>query len=684
MPDVTYTAVADPAAFEERLKHVPQLPGVYLWKDASGTLLYVGKSKNLRDRMRSYFGTPHSLTAKTRRMVSQIADFDTIVTQSELEALLLEMNLIKQHRPRYNILLKDDKSYPYIKVTLQEDWPRIFATRRVLEDGARYYGPYASAGSVYKTLTLLNRLFAFRPPFDCSDSKFMRYRRMGKPCLYYDMKRCLGPCVPGLVSQEDYRRAIESVCRFLEGKSDQIIRDLRQRMEQASEELNFERAAYIRDQVRAIEKVQERQQVLRTVDTDQDVIAFAREDGSAVVQVLFIRGGKLIGAEPYALQGSEDESDANLLASFLTQFYDRAPDVPPNLLLAEHIEEPMIIERWLSEKRGHKVELEVPRRGQKRELIELAARNARQKLDEMRLQWLNSEQRAIAGLSALRDLLDLPALPQRIECYDISNTQGTNSVASLVVFEQGEPKPAAYRRFKIRTVEGANDIASIREVILRRFKRAAEVLEVGASLDPGFGHPDAEVSDEDSLSSDSEMSPPAPSDEQLSDNPPSNSQSSTSAPRPPTPNAWGDLPDLVLIDGGRGQVNAAHEAMCELGFDYIPVVGVAKGPERNRFDLVRTDHADILVLPRDSQALHLVQRIDEEAHRFAITYHRKVRSKAALTSRLDDIPGVGPRRKQALLKAFGSVEGIRHASIEELAAVPGMTRKVAEELKGLM
>src|SRR6266508_45320 len=474
MHDHTTTSIGDTIAFEERLKNVPHAPGVYIWKDAHGKILYVGKSKNLRDRMRSYFGAPRGLSSKTRRLVAQIADFDTILTTSELEALLLEMNLIKQHRPKYNILLKDDKSYPYIKVTLQEPWPRVLTTRKVLEDGARYFGPYASAGAVRRLLKQLNQLFAFRPPFDCGDDKFNRHRRLGKPCMYYDIHRCLGPCVPGLIAQADYRAAIESVCRFLEGKTEQLVRDLRRRMERAAESMAFERAAYIRDQIHDIEQIMERQQVLRTVNTDQDVIAFAREDGSAVVQVFYIRGGKLIGSEPFALQNTEDEDDQHLLSSFLTQFYDTAAQVPPNILLADHVEEPMIIEQWLGHKGGHRVEIQVPRRGEKRKLIELAAQNARQKLEEMRLQWLNTEQRAIAGLSEIRDLLGLPGLPARIECYDISNTQGTNSVGAMVVFEHGEPKKSRYRKFKIKTVAGANDVASIQEVLRRRFKRAAE------------------------------------------------------------------------------------------------------------------------------------------------------------------------------------------------------------------
>ena len=733
MPDLSSTAIADHPAFEERLKHVPQAPGVYLWKDNQGKLIYVGKSKSLRDRMRSYFGAPRGLSGKTRRMVSHIADFDIIVTQSELEALLLEMNLIKQHRPRYNILLKDDKSYPYIKVTLAEEWPRVFTTRKVIDDGARYFGPYANAGSVYKTLDLLNRLFAFRPPYDCKDEKFNRYRKLGKPCMYHEMRRCLGPCVPGLVSQAEYRSAIESVCRFLEGKSDQIARDIRRQMEAAAEEMKFERAAYLRDRLKAIEKVLEKQQVLRTVDTDQDVIAFAREEGGAVVQVLFIRGGKLINAEPFTLQGTEDESDAELLASFITQFYDEAPNIPPNLLLAEHVEEPMIIERWLAQKSGHKVELSVPRRGEKKQMIELAANNARQKLDELRVQWLNTEQRAVGALSELRDLLDLPSLPQRIECYDISNTQGQQSVASMVVFERGEPKPAAYRRFKIKTVQGANDVASINEVIARRFKRAAD--QVGAKHSPeenpfASEHPEGNASpqpidaEENPFASehpegnaspqpiDAEENPfasehpegnasPQPIDAEISfanddgadvkaehlphdDLMLEDSSLANASPLQTEAAKWADLPDLLLIDGGRGQLNAALAALRDMGFAHIPTVGVAKGVDRNRFDLVLPDRASPIVLARDSRALSLVQRIDEEAHRFAITYHRKLRDKATFKSPLLDIPGIGPKRKKALLKQFGSLDALRSASVDDLAAVPGMTRKAAEELKGLL
>jgi excinuclease ABC subunit C len=663
MSNIAYPAISDIAAFQERLKNVPLSPGVYLWKDAQHKILYVGKSKVLRERMRSYFGAPRGLNSKTRRLVAQIADFDYILTSSELEALVLEMNLIKQHRPKYNVLLKDDKSYPYIKITLQESWPRIFTTRKVVDDGARYFGPFASAGSVRATLKLLNKLFHFRPPYDCSDVKFERHRRMGKPCMYYDIRRCLGPCVPGLTSVEEYRRAINDVCLFLEGKSEQVLQELRNKMLQASEELEFERAAYLRDQVTALEKVLERQRVLKTASTDQDVIAFAREDDSAVVQVFFVRGGKLIGAEPFTLEGAETSDDHELMTHFLTQFYDSAAEVPANILLAEHPEEADIIERWLEQKGGHRVSLSVPRRGEKRQLVELATQNAAQKLAEMRAQWLNASQRSIGALSELRDLLELANLPRRIECYDISNTQGSHSVGAMIVFVNGEPQKAAYRRFKIKTVAGANDVASMQEVLQRRFRRAqqaqGELLEINHATDPDQPPPELEA----------EASPDG---------------ASRTGDTQEIDERWTELPDLIVVDGGKAQVNAVKAVLDALGFGYVPLVGATKGPNRDRFDLQLPHRHDRIVLPRTSPALHLIQQIDEEAHRFAIMYHRKIRSTSMLKSPLSDIPGIGPRRKQALLKHFGSLNAIRSASIEDIAAVPGMTRKAAEELKGLL
>lgn len=685
MFDLTSTAVADPAAFEDRFKNVPQAPGVYLWKGDSGEILYVGKSKSLRDRMRSYFGAPRSLNSKTRRLVAQIADFEIILTSSELEALLLEMNLIKQHRPKYNILLKDDKSYPYIKMTLQESWPRIFTTRTVLDDGARYFGPYASAGAARRMLRQLNQLFAFRPPYDCKDDKFNRHRKLGKPCMYYDIHRCLGPCVPGLVSQEEYRETIEAVGRFLEGRTERIVRDLRRKMQQASENLEFERAAFLRDRIRDIEQATQRQQVVQAANNDQDVIAFAREDGSAVVQVFYIRGGKLIGSEPFALQNTEEEGDQRLLTSFITQFYSDAAEVPPMILLASEVEEPPIIQEWLSQKAGRRVELRVPRRGEKRQLIELAAQNARQKLEELRLQWLNSEQRAVAGLAQLRDLLDLPEMPMRIECYDISNTQGSNAAGAMVVFERGEPKKSSYRKFKIRTIEGPNDVAAIAEVLRRRFKRAAAA--TGEALAAGVQDP--QLNPDGNLGS-TLPDLVAPAHNRAAAVAPEGAEGTTGAlaaavskEQPPSP-AWAELPDLILIDGGIGQLNAALGVLRELQFDSIPVVGVVKGPNRDRFDLLVPGAAELIVLDRDSSALRLIRSIDEEADRFAKHYHRTMRSKSAVSSALDEVPGIGPRRRRALLKAFGSLDGIRGASIDDLAQVPGMTRKSAEALKSLL
>ncbi len=636
------------SALEERLRSVPATPGVYLWKDATGAVLYVGKSKVLRDRMRSYLQSPRGLSAKTRRLVRAIADFDVILTQTELEALLLEMTLIKQHRPRYNVLLKDDKSYPYIKATLNEPWPRIFATRRHVADGARYFGPYASPGAVYRTLDQLNRFFAFRPPGRCTDDKFERHRALGKPCLYHDIRRCLGPCVPSLVDQEEYRAAIAGACRFLEGRTEHVVRDLRQRMQQAAERLEFERAAYLRDRIQDIERVSEAQRVLRTVDTDQDVIALAREADSAVVQVFYIRGGKLIGAEPFSLQNTEDAADAQVLSSFVTQFYESAAEVPPHVLLAEHVEEPMIIEQWLSQRRGQRVEIRVPRRGEKRQLVEMATQNARRKLDELRAQWLNSEQRAAGALTELRELLGLAELPLTIECFDISTTQGSHAVGAMVVFEHGVARPARYRKFRIKTVAGMDDVACMREVLARRLRRATPR---GDELPP--------VAEDDAAAPTTD--PPA-------------------AQAPP----WAALPDLLLVDGGVGQLNAAVAVARELGLAHLPLASVVKGPDRDRFDLLLPGAAAPLVLRRDSLALGLVQRIDEEADRFARAYHQTLRGKAALRSTLEAIPGIGPARRRALQRHFGSLEAMRNASVDELAAVPGMNRPSAEALKQVL
>jgi len=602
--------MAAPPELEERLRALPDRPGVYIFKDAEGTVLYVGKSVSLRERVRSYFAAPASLDHKTRELVGRIADFQVILTDNELEALVLENNLIKQYRPRYNIRLRDDKGYPFIKVTTNEAWPRVLKTRRLEDDGARYFGPFSSAGSVDRTLRLLKKVFPYCTRDSVIDGKQKR------PCFYYYIGRCLGACA-GLADPVAYQAVIRQVILFLEGKGDQVVADLRREMEAAAEALQFERAAALRDQIRALDHVLERQKVVSAQMEDEDVIAFAREGGEACVQVFFIRRGRLIGSESFVLQGTEGEDPSRVMTSFVTQFYEHAAQVPRTLLLQHEIEEWSVIEEWLRQKRRNKVFIRVPRRGEKRELVELVARNALQTLEQMRLKWLSEKQRQAGALAELRQALDLPAIPRRIEGYDISTLQGQAAVGSMVVFQDGAPKRSDYRRFRIQTVEGQDDFAMLGEVLRRRFKRASS---------EGAG--------------------------------------------------WSELPDLVLVDGGAGQVSAAQEALREAGLE-IPLIGLAKKEEA----IYRSGRPEPLLLPRDSMALYLLQRLRDEAHRFAITYHRKERGKKGLRSRLDEIPGIGPRRRALLLRRFGSVEGIRQASEEELAAVPGIGRAIARELK---
>ncbi len=602
-----------PPEFEERLRALPDHPGVYIFRDAQGTVLYVGKSVCLHDRVRSYFASPQTLDHKTRELVARIVDFQVILTDNELEALVLENNLIKQHRPRYNIRLRDDKSYPFIKVTTNEAWPRVLKTRRLEEDGARYFGPFSSAGSVDRTLKLLKKIFPYCAPPRPIDGKQKR------PCFYYYINRCLGACA-GLADREQYQAVIRQVILFLEGKGDEVVRHLQRQMEEAAANMQFERAAALRDQVRDLAHILERQKVVSAQMDDEDVIAFARDGGEALVQVFFIRRGRLIGSESFALQGTEEATESQVMSSFVTQFYESAPQVPRTLLLQHEIEEWAVIEEWLRQKRRDKVAIRVPRRGEKRQLVELVAKNACETLEQMRLKWLSEKQRQAGAMAELREALGLPAIPRRIEGYDISTTQGQETVGSMVVFEDGAPKRSDYRRFRIRTVQGQDDFAALAEVLRRRFHRAR-----------------------------------AEGEEQR---------------------GWENLPDLVLVDGGAGQVSAAQAVLAEAGLA-IPLIGLAKKEEV----IHRPGAAEPLVLPRDSVALYMLQRLRDEAHRFAITYHRGRREKAGLRSRLDEIPGIGPRRKAILLKKFGSVPGIREASEEEIAAVPGIGRALAREIK---
>ena len=595
---------------------LPAKPGVYLFRDQAGNILYVGKAANLHHRVRAYFGSPENLTPKLQRMVAKIADIDFIVTDSEQEAIILECNLIKEHHPRYNVRLKDDKSYPYLKVSLAEEWPRVYVTRRLEEDGSRYFGPFASAGSLRKTLNLLRKLFPYRT---CNKSITGSNSR---PCLEYHIKRCAAPCI-GAVSEEEYREIIKQVILFLEGKQEQIVRELKKKMWQASDNLEFEKAASLRDQIQAIEKIMEQQKVVSPVKIDEDVIAFAQAQNEACVQIFFIRGGKLVGREYFALEGVQDEKPGQILTSFIEQFYGSGANIPPKILLPIEAEDMTILEEWLSNKRGSKVHLQVPLRGKQRKLVEMVAENAQESLEQLRIKWLTDTGKTAAALKELEERLHLPRLPQRIECYDISDIYGTAAVGSMVVFENGRPKTAHYRRFRIKEVSGIDDYAMMREVLRRRFIRGIKGKEQGGE------------------------------------------------------EGWTLIPDLVLIDGGRGHLNAVLEVMRELKVEEIPVASIAKENE----EIFVPEVAEPIILPRNSQALYLLQRIRDEAHRFALSYHIKVRKKASLTSGLDKVPGIGPKRKRALLRKFGSVRGIKEASLDELASVPGMTRRLAEKVK---
>lgn len=612
----------------ERVQHqlhaVPASPGVYLMRDAAGEILYVGKAVNLRNRLRSYFQTSASHTPKIRKLVERLADFEFIVTDSELEALILECTLIKRHRPRYNVVMKDDKNYPYLKVT-NEPFPKVVITRRLLNDGARYFGPYADVGSVRRTLDLINKLFPYRScdrPITGTDPR---------PCLDYHIKRCLGPCI-GAVDEAGYRDVINQVILFLEGRHDEVIQRLRAQMDAAAERLEFERAAALRDQIAAVEKVAERQKVVSAKAEDQDVIAFARNNGEACVQVFFIRNGRLIGREHFILQGTTDEDGGQIVASFVKQFYDQAPEVPPTILLPNRLDEEQIIESWLKDKRGgQKVRLRVPKQGDGKKLVELVAENAQHILEQLRAKWLADDNRNGVALEELADALGLARAPARIECYDISTIHGTATVASMVVFENGKPKTAHYRRFRIKGVATSDDYAAMQETLRRRLKYLVAAPAVG----PGDGAPRA------------------------------------------TPNFDFPAPDLILLDGGKGHLSAVTEVLRELGLEALPVAALAKEEEAIFLPQV----ADPVLLPATSPALYLVQRIRDEAHRFAVAYHRKVRSRGAFESELDRVRGIGPRRKKALLRQFGSVKAIREASVDELAAVVGMTRRLAETIK---
>lgn len=606
------------------LATLPDRPGCYLMKDREDQLLYVGKAVNLKNRVRSYFHSPGQQTQKTRRMVSLIDHIEWIVVDSELEALILEMNLIKKNRPPFNVQLKDDKRYPYIKISFQDPYPKISVTRQLESDGARYFGPYTSVWAVNQTLDLLRRIF----PYHTCDRDLTGADQ--RACLYYDIKLCPAPCT-GKISRDDYRASMENIASFLSGDTDEIIDSLTAKMNDDAEALRYEAAAIRRDQIRAIERVVERQRIVTTDELNSDVLAMARIENEACVQVFFIRKGKLIGQDYFIMNETEDENDEEILSGFIKQFYSKSVNVPDRMYLPIEIEERRIIQQWLrQDRRNPKVQLQVPKSGNPKELVSMATENAIETLRALKTQWANDTHKQSQSLAELETALELPRTPNRIECYDISNTQGTLSVGSMVVFEQGIPRKAHYRRFNIKTVEGPNDFESMTEVLTRRLKRWQSAQEkdsrTGGRIDESFAL----------------------------------------------------LPDLIIMDGGKGQLGRAVEVLREFDlFGRISVVGLAKREE----ELFRPFESDPILLPRRSEGLYLVQRVRDEAHRFAITAHRNRRTRSGLTSELEKIPGIGPVKRKALMKKFGSTEGIAKATAFELTRVSGITQSNADAIR---
>lgn len=589
-------------SIKNALAVLPEKPGVYLMHDAEGKVIYVGKAVVLKNRVRSYFRNLASHTPTVRAMVAKIAEIETIITSSEVEALILECNLIKKYRPRYNISLKDDKSYPYLKVTMQEDFPRLHMTRRLMRDGAKYYGPYADAGAMYETMKLLKTMFPLRT---------CRKMNPDRPCLNYHIKRCLAPCA-GYVSKDEYGKMIKSVCMVLDGRTTELERDLKQRMQQAAEEYAFEEAARLRDQLQAVERLNESQKAVTNNGGDMDIIGFAQDMTGNCLQIFFVRKGKLIGRDNFFLQDG-GEAPQEVLTAFIKQYYNEATFIPREIVLPQlpQVEEQQLIELWLREKAERKVELLTPQRGVKRELLQLANDNALKLLQERlrkgSLSLKNDEQAA----EELQQALGLAHSLERMDCFDISHTQGSETVASMVVFRNGSISKKDYRKYKIVSAEGKpDDFKSMQEVVYRRYKD------------------------------------------------------------------YEDLPNLVVIDGGKGQLSSALEVIRGLGLADLPVVGLAKREE----EIFIPHQSTSILLNRDSAALHLIQRIRDEAHRFAITFHRKLRGKRNLVSVLDHVEGIGPKRRQALWKAFKTLDAMKAASVEELASVDGMNSTAAQAL----
>ncbi|MCD8197257.1 MAG: excinuclease ABC subunit UvrC [Lachnospiraceae bacterium] len=590
---------------EEELKKLPGRPGVYLMHDERDAIIYIGKAISLKNRVKQYFQPSRNRGAKIDQMVTHIARFEYIITDSELEALVLECNLIKEHRPKYNTMLMDDKTYPYIKVTVQEDFPRVLFTRKLLRDRAKYYGPYTSAGAVKDTIDLIHKLYGIRT---CNKS-LSKQQGKERPCLNYHIHQCPAPC-QGYISKEEYAVSVKKALGFLNGDYEPILKELREKMERAAEAMEFEKAIEYRELLESVSKIAQKQKITSSGMEDRDVIAMAVDKEDAVVQVFFIREGRLIGRDHFCLHIAADDHEEDILTAFLKQFYAGTPYIPRELMLQYEVADAELIEEWLSARKGQRVYLRVPKKGEKEKLVELAQKNAQMVLTQDRERIRREEGRTIGAMKELAKLLGIPEL-RRVEAYDISNISGYQTVGSMVVFERGRPKRSDYRKFRIRGVQGSDDYASMEEVLTRRLSH------------------------------------------------------------------YENYPDLILMDGGKGQVNVALKVMERLNVQ-VPVCGMVKD-DRHRTRGVYFNNVE-LPISRDSEAFRLVTRIQDEAHRFAIEYHRSLRSKEQVHSVLDDIPGIGPARRRALMHAFPTLEAIRAASQEELAAAEGMNRLAARQV----
>ena len=607
---------------QDELKKLPDLPGVYIMHDKSDAIIYVGKALSLRKRVRQYFQPSHNEGIKKKQMVEHIERFEYIITDSELEALVLECNLIKEHTPKYNTMLRDDKTYPYIRVTVGEDFPRVLFSRQMKKDKSKYFGPYTSAGAVKDTIDLINKIYRLRT----CNRNLPRDIGMDRACLNYHIHQCDAPC-QGLISKEEYAKKIQGVIEFLNGNYAPVIRELEAKMNQASMDMEFERAIEYRELLSSVKQIAQKQKITHTDGEDKDIIALAADDVDAVVQVFFIRSGKLIGRDHFHVRVGTEETRSDILSTFIKQFYSGTPFIPREILLQEAIADEVLVEEWLGKKRGTKVTIHTPQKGMKNKLVELAAKNAQMVLNQDKEKIKREEGRTIGAVKEIESLLGIKSL-NRMEAFDISNINGFETVGSMVVYEKGKPKRSDYRKFKLRTVSGPDDYASMHEVLTRRFQHGMDEQKELAEND-----------------------------------------------LPEEVGSFTRFPDIIMMDGGRGQVNICLQVLEELGLD-IPVCGMVKDDNHRTRGLYYNNIE--IPIDRHGEAFKLITRIQDEAHRFAIEYHRSLRSKSQVKSVLDDIPGIGPTRRKALMKAFQSLENIRNASQEELAKVEGMNQKSAE------